>query len=205
LAASASATVTITVLPPTTGAAQNIAAVTSDEPDPNPANNFTVSTLSVLPLPVTATSFRVVNLVVKHHKQAVIEVGFSGALDAATAGQTAFYRVWTAGRDHKFGTKDDVAIPLALVQIAPSQSAVFLVTKNALPRNKTLQVRVNALGVHDSFGRPLVGGDASGQIIGTLNSKVSKAQVKTANVPAPSRFNRNGANPGRSYHSSASE
>jgi uncharacterized repeat protein (TIGR01451 family) len=182
LAASVTATVTITVLPPATGAAQNNASATSAEQDPNPANNSTVSTASVLPLPVTATSFRVVNQVVKRRKQAVIDVDFSGALDMTTASQKAFYSLWTAGRDKKFGTKDDVAVVIATIQVAPSQATVIITPKSALPRNKTLQVRVNALGVHDSSGRPLIGGDASGRVIGTLSSNVSKAQVKAAKV-----------------------
>ncbi len=46
-------------------------------------------------------------------KTAVLTIEFSGALDAASAQNLAAYRLVTAGRDKKFGTKDDKVIRLA--------------------------------------------------------------------------------------------
>jgi uncharacterized repeat protein (TIGR01451 family) len=170
LLASTSATVTIIIVPTNIGVSSNVAAAASTSQDSNPSDNIAVTALIVLPPPVTTTSFRVVNQVVKRRKQAVIDVEFNGALDATTAGQKAFYSVWTAGRDKKFGTKDDVAVAIGSIQVAPSHTAVGITPKSALPRNKTLLVRINAQGVHDSVGR------------GTLSSNVSKAQHKAVNL-----------------------
>jgi uncharacterized repeat protein (TIGR01451 family) len=180
LAPSASAIVMITVLPKGIGPTANTINVALAEHDPNLSNNALTTNVNVLPPPITATSFSLATQTVKRHKQSVIEIGFGGAIDPATATNGAFYTIVTAGRNGQFGTKGSVVVAIASIQVAPSQTAVILVPKTTLPKNKALQVSVSAGGVHDSFGRPLVGANAMGQIVGTINGSVSKAKMQAS-------------------------
>jgi uncharacterized repeat protein (TIGR01451 family) len=178
LTPSASATISITVVPKGVGPTTNKINVALAENNPNVSNNALTTNVNVLPTPITATSFSLATPTIKRHKQSVIEIGFGGAIDPGTAMNPAFYSVVTAGRNGQFGTKGSVVVTIASVQMAPSQTAVFLIPKTALPKNKSLQVSVSAAGVHDSFGRPLVGANATGQIVGTITGSVTKAQVR---------------------------
>jgi uncharacterized repeat protein (TIGR01451 family) len=186
------ANVTIMVTTELTGVAQNVAAVISDETDPNPSNNASFAAVNVLPPLVTATSARVGTQIVKHRRQLVINVGFSGPIDATRAIPSADYALSYSVRAGKRGTKN-VAIPIANVQVASSGAEVVLIPKSTLPTKKLVQLRVSTSALRDTAGRPIVGNQPNGDFVTTLSSSVSTSQVHAsraifgARVPKVSR------------------
>jgi C1A family cysteine protease len=97
----------------------------------------------------------------KKKKIKVLAVTFSGALDPGSAGKLAGYSLGTAGKDKKFGTRDDKRVALASVSHNPGAHTVMLRPRGTVPKQK-LQLRICAAIVRDAQGRPL-DGDRDGQ------------------------------------------
>jgi hypothetical protein len=81
---------------------------------------------------------------------------FNRALMASTARNRAFYRLVTAGRDRRFGTRDDRATPLASVALDNTGQIVTLALRSRLNRRVAYRLIVSA-GVTDTGGSPLDG------------------------------------------------
>jgi RHS repeat-associated protein len=126
---------------------------------------------------VTLTGGRVTTLKVKGKKVTVLVLSFSGALDPGSATVLANYRLGTAGKDKKFGTKDDVLTMFATATYDAALHTVTLKPKGKLVFTKPLQIRVNFGGLRDAFGR-LIDGDRNGVPGGTAVAAVSKNAIK---------------------------
>jgi hypothetical protein len=84
-------------------------------------------------------------------------IWFDGKLDAVSAQKLTSYILVQAGRDRRFGTKDDRRITLASVKYDAARSVVTLRTKTTFRASDRLQLRLLASRIHDSEGRPIDG------------------------------------------------
>jgi hypothetical protein len=106
-----------------------------------------------------------------HRSQRVIVLTFSEQVAPAGASTLGTYRLVSAGRDRRFGTRDDRTLSLRSASYDPATLSVTLVPSGKLPKGKPLQLVVsspalvdlalNALD-GDSDGRP--GGDYIGRL-----------------------------------------
>ena len=84
------------------------------------------------------------------------------------------YHLASAGRDKKFGTKDDLKVALKSATYNAATDSVSLMTKAALVLTKPLQLRVSGSGVMDTLGRFIDGNDdgqAGGDGVAILTTK----------------------------------
>ena len=116
-------------------------------------------------------------LKVKRKKVTVLVLTFSGALDSGSAVALGNYRLGTAGKDKKFGTKDDVLTKFSKATYDSRLHTVTLTPRKSLVFTKPLQIRVNFGGLRDSSGR-LIDGDDDGVPGGTAIASVSKKSIK---------------------------
>jgi cyclophilin family peptidyl-prolyl cis-trans isomerase len=134
--------------------------------DPGGASGSAVVPVSVAALPAV----QVVAVTATKTKGAItaFTIQFNGSINPATAVNAGFFTLVAAGRDKKFGTRDDV--------ITRFRSAIYdgskitLVPAKRLVLSGTSQLRV--VGVRDLFDRPL--GNAPG---GTFIATVLKSGV----------------------------
>jgi hypothetical protein len=106
------------------------------------------------PAPVTVHDVRLVS---KKGAVSAIVIQLSDGIDAAGAGRATNYRVVAAGRDKKFGTKDDVATKLKSVVYDRARHLVTLSLRGRVVLTKTLRLTLRAAGLTDVDGRPLDG------------------------------------------------
>jgi hypothetical protein len=90
----------------------------------------------------------------KQKKAEVLVVSFGGALDSARAQNLGDYHLVAAGKDKKFGTRDDKAVALGL---ASYDSSAHTVTPRGKVPKGSLQLTITATGSLDTQGRPLDG------------------------------------------------
>ena len=93
-------------------------------------------------------------------------LAFSEALDVASAVNLSNFRLVTAGRDKKFGTKDDKVIALRSATYNPITHKVTLVPRKKLAIATKYRLTVNgttASGVEDLAGN-LLDGDGDGRV-----------------------------------------
>ncbi|WP_165229424.1 tandem-95 repeat protein [Aquisphaera insulae] len=93
-----------------------------------------------------------------------LRLGFSEPLTASLATGLGAYRLVQAGRDKKFGTRDDVVVKLKSASIAASGTQVVLTAKKKLQAGKPYQLTVvgtGAAGLNDLSGN-LLDGDGDG-------------------------------------------
>ena len=92
-----------------------------------------------------------------HHKTAkVLVVTFSDVVNQGDAQNIAAYHLVAAGKDKKFGTKDDKTVPLTSATYSSGGHTVTLTTKGTVP-NQPLQLNINPALVQDAEGRPISG------------------------------------------------
>lgn len=88
---------------------------------------------------------------------ASVELRFTGPLDPVSAGLPGTYLLVGAGRDRRFGTRDDLRYRIKLAAYDSTTNTVRLTPKRKISgRGRGLQVR--ATGLRDAQGRPLGGG-----------------------------------------------
>ncbi len=150
--------VTIVVRPATPGSFVSSAVVSANELDPATGDN--TSSLTVTALDLTGPT--VVGLLASSTKGkgTPIVLTFSEDLDPTRAALLANYRLVTAGRDKKFGTKDDKVIALRSATYNPTTHKVTLVPRKKLAVATKYRVTVNgtsATGVEDLAGNLLDG------------------------------------------------
>ncbi len=156
IAPGSSQTATITVHPTALGgfAATFDATASYSAGESNASNNDASLTSSIQPL----TGPKVVGIgpsSVKARGSAIC-VSFNESIDPATAIYLKNYAIVTAGRDRKFGTKDDVSYAIASAQYLPAADSVVLITKRKLSKAQEYQLIV--AGLTDAAGTPLDGG-----------------------------------------------
>ncbi|MDB5353523.1 MAG: Cna domain protein [Planctomycetota bacterium] len=149
LAAGASATVTLVLNPTTTGTLTTPATVTSAVPDVNPATNIAASVVTVNAAPTTppigTDGPRVLGVDRSgfHAQTSNILVTFDGPLDVATAQSLSNYQLVFAGKDGRFGTKDDQTIALSSATYDATAHTVSLHTRKPYSLHKNVQLTVS--------------------------------------------------------------
>lgn len=89
-------------------------------------------------------------------------VGFSEPLDPAVATNPAAYRLVSAGRDRRFGTRDDVAVALRPPAYDPATGRVTLTPLRRLASNQPVRLTIAGGAIADGAGNAL-DGDADGR------------------------------------------
>jgi RHS repeat-associated protein len=183
LPGSADAAISLTLSSPSAGASLGDAASASLViHDDNP------------PLDVV-TSLRVATVKVGTGKKAKSATGlvlqFSEAVNAAQAQNLAAYQLSMAGKDKKFGTKDDKIVPLASATYNATAHTVTLIPRQAFNKTQLQQLRVKAPFLHDSLGRVIDGnhdGQPSGDFVATVKGKavtVAASAIPKSTVISP--------------------
>jgi RHS repeat-associated protein len=112
-----------------------------------------------------------------------IVIQFSGALDAASARAAGTYRLAQAGRDRKFGTKDDKTLAIASAAYDPLVNTVTLTPRAKLVLNPAVQLRIGSGRLFDALHQPL-DGDHDGHPGGDFAAKLTKSGVSIASTRA---------------------
>ena len=121
----------------------------------------------------------------KHAKSTrELVVTFSGALERASAQNLNDYHLVAAGKDKKFGTRDDTKVKLAAPTYAatanPTAYTVTLTPKGTVPK-QPLQLTINAAGTLDAAGRP-IDGNRDGQPGGDFQATFQGGGIRLAGI-----------------------
>ena len=124
--------------------------VTVTVTDPTGLKGFSTLAVAVAPAPVvylSATS--------KVVKKAITSFNIlaTGPLDPASVSNLANYSLVSAGKDKKFGTKDDVKTALKSLTYSAGQTGITLTLAKGLIPTGTLQFQIS--GLRDTHGRPV--------------------------------------------------
>ena len=92
----------------------------------------------------------------------------------------AAYHLSTAGKDKKFGTKDDKPLAIALATYDWSAHSVTLTPRGKVP-NGSLRLAITATGLLDAQRRPL-DGNRDGQPGGDFQAILVKSGISLASV-----------------------
>jgi hypothetical protein len=153
--------------------------------DLHAGTNFTSLDFGNTPALATVASVR---LSLKRSILKSIVLSFSNSLNPSSANAKANYRLAAAGRDRRFGTRDDVKVRFRSVVYNPTARTVTLTPAGSLVLNKTFQLRLNAAGLFDVYGRPLDGngdGRAGGDYVALIARRgVAVTSVVPAHVQA---------------------
>ncbi len=120
----------------------------------DPSNNDATLTLTIQP----AVGPKIVGIgpsSVKTRASAVC-LTFNESIDPASATNLRNYQIVTAGRDRKYGTKDDKSYAIASAQYLAATHSVVLVTRKKL--SLALKYQLSVAGVSDTAGTPIDGG-----------------------------------------------
>ncbi len=164
LAPGASALVQLTVTPTTAGNLSLIGSTQADQPNVIPsisAVTVGANVVSASSTPIGGGGPAVTNLTRTgiHNQPTQFIITFDTPLTASTANDLANYKLVSAGRDKKFGTKDDVTIPISTVTYSSFNDTVTLTTK-LIPINEELELTVRGTapnGVTNTTGTLLDG------------------------------------------------
>src|SRR5581483_9694482 len=86
---------------------------------------------------------------------AAVVAGFSGPLNPTTAANPAAYRLVSAGRDRRLGTRDDQTIRLRSARYDAATGAVILTPAGKAPSGQLLRLTIS--GLSDTAGRSVAG------------------------------------------------
>ena len=141
------------------------------------SGNLIITSRPVPPVTVLGIHWQTRKLA--HKKTAkVLVVGFSGALDPRDARSPSAYHLVSAGKDKKFGTRDDKSIPIASLTYDPLAHTMTLKPRGTIP-NQSLQLGVRAALTLDALGRP-IDGNRDGQPGGDFKAQFGKRGVNVA-------------------------
>ena len=165
LAPGASATVTVVLNPTTVGNLAFSGTATSTQPDVNPANNTTSAVVPVASASSVATVDGPTVIEVDrsgyHRNPTRVNLTYSGSVIPSTATNLANYKIVSAGKDGKFGTKDDVNRPIQAITYNTTTHVVTLRLKRTIGLHTTVVLKVvgsNPGGVRGTGGQLLDGG-----------------------------------------------
>ncbi len=163
------AQVTIVGIPTTTGKLTNAAIVTGDQPQTVVANNvssLTVAVSSALSSQATsAPQITKVERTGRGYQPTHLVLTFNQALDPTTAQNIGNYTLTTAGRDHRFGTRDDGLIRLQTAVYDATAQTVTLTSVHPYSLHLLTRLTVNGQapsGVTGANGM-LLDGKGNGQ------------------------------------------
>ncbi len=166
------------------GLAEAVTFMPADPADYSYTSASTTVTVNVtLPPPVTVMSVQLVTEKVHKKSIKVLELTFSGALNAGDAGNLAAYSLVSQTANKKHGTVSK-PIPLVSASYAAATNTVTLTPRGTLPK-LTMQLTVNAALIKDANGQALAGsrsGQPGTNFVATLNSH---GVISTTAVPAP--------------------
>ena len=110
----------------------------------------------------------------------LLVVSYSGALDPGHAQDLGDYHLVTAGRDKKFGNRDDKRVALASATYDPATHTVKLLPRGKVS-NQKLQLSITAAGTLDAQHRP-IDGNRDGQPGGDFRAIFGTGGVRLASV-----------------------
>src|SRR5262249_49180761 len=112
-----------------------------------PSATIALQVISPPPASVTVTNVQFINRTVHRKKESDVVITFSGALSAAGARNLANYRLAAAGKDKKYGTRDDIRKALRSATYDPVAHTVTLVPKSGtISSTSPLQLRITSSG-----------------------------------------------------------
>ncbi|WP_435021785.1 Calx-beta domain-containing protein [Tundrisphaera sp. TA3] len=153
------------------------ATASSIDPRYNDLNTAPVAMININLPPVTVSGVRVVTVKAKKSRAQAIAVGFGRALNAGSAINLGNYRLIGAGRDRRFGTRDDVRLNLASASYDAATNTVTLSPNRKVSLTSgPVQLRVIGAGLLDGSGRP-VDGNRDGRVGGDLLATINKKRV----------------------------
>lgn len=115
------------------------------------------ATVSITVVPTDTTGPRVLGLkrLGFHSQPTLLVLTFDEALNAASASRVGNYRLRAAGRDGRFGTADDVVIPLLRARYADANGATVTIrTRRPLPLRHAYRLTIRD-GVTDHAGNTI--------------------------------------------------
>jgi hypothetical protein len=124
---------------------------------------------------------------VSRKKAQVLVIYFGDRLDPGGASSLSGYRLVMAGRDKKFGTRDDKAVGLASASYDPAAHTVTLMPRGKVPK-KPLQLAILASAILDGTGRPVDGdgdGRPGGDFRASFNTRGVRVAARSAMRPMP--------------------
>jgi uncharacterized repeat protein (TIGR01451 family) len=157
LAINAKATLALLITPAAPGSIDTTATVATASNDTDAANNMSTLDVPIGPAPVSVTNIAVATKTFGKKKEKVIVLSLNGALGKSGAGKVASYRLAAAGKDKKYGTKDDKVQAIKSVSFDNMKNTITIRTKGTLNLAAALQPKVTAIGILDPQGRPLDG------------------------------------------------
>lgn len=164
LAPGASATVNIVAVPQSGLVAGLQAGAIAAEPEANTGNNFGGAAVSFTTGPGVATTVGGQQAVLGQGNIASYVLGFTGPLNAASAANSAAYRLFLPGRDGVFGTRDDVGLPIAQVLYDAANFKVVIVPRTRVRQDQFVMIAVAGTGADAvrSLGGTPIDGDKNG-------------------------------------------
>ena len=163
-----------------TGSHQVSATFVGNVPFRSSTSDQTVVRIASLPVKIVGATLS------KQKKQITgLVLTFGGPLDASSAANATSYRLTTAGRDKKLGTKDDKVVPIALASYNAGANSVTLKPRGKLQPGVAYRLVVlsSAGGVRDVSGRA-IDGDHNGTAGGDATFLFKGAQISMSAVSA---------------------
>jgi hypothetical protein len=158
-----------------TGGSYNVIVRLTDSRGATGVGNLAVAVQSV---PLVTISPGVVGKTKKG--QTTIGLVFSGAVTGAAS--LADYKLISAGKDKKFGTRDDKTVALKSVAYDGSNAKVKLTTKKAVVNSiGPVKLSVSAATIADSYGRA-VDADGDGKAGGSFVVMLAKRKLTIASA-----------------------
>ena len=149
---------------PTVSQSESVTFTPIDLTDYSAVTTAVFVNVSAPPIPrVSVTNVYWTTLHPKHKKAVeVLEVVFSGALDAGDADNKNSYPLYAATHSKKLGTQYKKFVP---VSASYNQVVVTLTPRGKVP-TKNVQLTIITSQVLDTEGRPIIGNAASGNYVG---------------------------------------
>ena len=159
LAAGQSTTVSLTIVPDRPGVISVEALAVAAQADSNTGENLAVRSIEVVAAPVPPPPLirDVIRLNRPGYRTRIV-IRFRGALDANSATDLGNYSLILTGRDHRFGTADDVVVRLQAARYHAATRSVLLITRRRYyqPRRPMLTIGPpSGPGLRDATGRIL--------------------------------------------------
>jgi hypothetical protein len=132
------------------------------------------------PPPPLVTVTKITELKNRKHQVTLVQVYFSGAVNATQANAVGTYRLATPGKKGSYTAKNAGLIKLLGALYVPADDLVALIPRKPFALTKPVQLLANGLppsGLEDSYGR-LIDGDDNGRAGGNAIAILSKKGVQ---------------------------
>lgn len=147
-----------------------VLATDSGSPAMTSSRPFSVNVAANPPLVTVASA----KLTKKKNAVAAIQLAFSGDVDPSSTGPFADIALLSAGKDRKFGTRDDVATRFRSTKYDPASRTMTLSPRTPLGPSGTFRIRLN--GVADRLGRA-IDSDGDGVAGGSFVTIAAKSGI----------------------------